>query len=343
MPVIHQARNLKTLLPFPLVLFQLAPVPPGQPLSPSLPQPSGMVLIPEGSFEMGCKDCKLQDALPLHTVQLSSFWMDATPVTNAAFRTFAEKTGYKTIAERPLLAKDYPDVPEDKLVPGSAVFSPPASVASLTNALVWWSYVPGASWFRPEGPASGIRKREDHPVVHVAYADADAYCQWADKRLPTEAEYEYAARGGLHGKRYAWGDDLKAGKRWLANIWQGKFPTHNAAEDGFKGTSPVRAFPANGYGLFDMGGNVWQWTSDWYRPDSYVQDAAKGTVRNPHGPITSHDPGEPGVPKRVQRGGSFLCSDHYCTRYLVGSRGKGAIDSAGSNVGFRCVKSATNS
>lgn len=334
--------NVKKLFVFSLIILLFSALPRAQSSVPSLHQPSDMILIAEGHFEMGCKDCELQDALPLHSVQLASFWIDTTPVTNAAFRIFTRHTGHRTIAERPLLAKDYPGVPDDKLIPGSAVFAPPAQVTSLANALSWWSYVPGAFWSQPEGPGSHIKKREDHPVVHVAYADAKAYCQWAGKRLPTEAEYEYAARGGLQGKRYAWGDDLKAGKRWAANIWQGKFPTQNTAEDGFKGTSPVRAFPANGYGLYDMGGNVWQWTADWYRPDTYAQDAAKGTVRNPQGPATSHDPFEPAVPKRVQRGGSFLCSDHYCTRYLVGSRGKGAIDSAGSNVGFRCVKSAKN-
>ncbi|HYX37596.1 MAG TPA: formylglycine-generating enzyme family protein [Oligoflexus sp.] len=298
-----------------------------------------MVLIPDGTFEMGCKDCKLEDALPLHPVSISSFWMDATPVTNASFRKFVQQTGYKTIAERPLQPKDYPGVPVDKLVSGSAVFSQPTQLASLANAMDWWSYVPGAAWHHPEGPSSGIRERMEHPAVHIAYADAEAYCQWADGRLPTEAEFEYAARGGLKGKRYAWGDELKPRGRWPANIWQGKFPTQNAAEDGYTQTSPVRAFPPNGYGLYDMGGNVWQWTADWYRPDTYAVDAVQGVVPNPRGPNSSQDPGEPGVPKRVQRGGSFLCSDHYCTRYLVGSRGKGAVDSAGSNIGFRCVKS----
>lgn len=330
-------RNIFKIIPLPLLLATFC----SASSAPQTSQSSDMVLIPEGRFAMGCKDCELPDALPLHSVQLSSFYMDATPVTNAAFRIFVKATSYKTIAERPLLAKDYPGVPEDKLLPGSAVFAAPALVTSLANALAWWRYVPGALWSRPEGPDSDVSTREDHPAVHIAYADAEAYCQWAGKRLPTEAEYEYAARGGLKGKRYAWGDDLKSGKRWMANIWQGKFPTQNAAQDGFQGTSPVRAFPANGYGLYDMGGNVWQWTSDWYRPDTYTQDAAKGSVRNPRGPATSHDPDEPGIAKRVQRGGSFLCSDHYCTRYLVGSRGKGAIDSAGSNVGFRCVKSTT--
>lgn len=302
---------------------------------------ANMIWIPEGQLEMGCKDCKLEDALPLHQVSLSGFWMDATPVTNAAFKIFVTKTGYKTIAERPLRPQDYPGVPTEKLVPGSAVFAPPERVTSLDDALVWWRYVPGASWFHPEGRDSQVEERWNHPVVHMAYADAEAYCQWAGKRLPTEAEFEYAARGGLQGKRYAWGDELKPKGRWPANIWQGKFPTENFLEDGFARSSPVQSFPPNGYGLYDMGGNVWQWTADWYRPDTYARHAAQGIVRNPKGPNTSFDPNEPNVPKRVQRGGSFLCSDRYCTRYLVGSRGKGAVESAGSNVGFRCVKSSS--
>lgn len=304
------------------------------------PEESDMVWIPAGRFEMGCKDCNLEDALPLHQVSLSGFWMDRTLVTNADFDSFVTKTAYKTIAERPLHAKDYPDVPVEKLVPGSAVFSPPARVPSLDNALVWWSYIPGAFWKHPEGTGSSIQDRMNHPAIHIAYADAEAYCHRAGKRLPTEAEFEYAARGGLHGKRYAWGDQLKPKGRWPANIWQGKFPVENLSEDGYSRSSPVRAFPPNGYGLYDMGGNVWQWTQDWYRPDTYSQHKAQGVVHNPRGPTASYDPSEAHVPKRVQRGGSFLCSDRYCTRYLVGSRGKGAPDSAGSNIGFRCVKSS---
>jgi formylglycine-generating enzyme required for sulfatase activity len=302
---------------------------------------SGMVWIPEGRFEMGCGNCQLSDALPLHRVDLSGFWMDQTPVTNREFKKFVRTTGYRTVAERPLQPKDYPDVPPDKLVSGSAVFAPPERVDSLDDALQWWRYVAGASWQHPEGPSTQIDERWDHPVVHIAYSDAAAYCAWAGKRLPTEAEYEYAARGGLKGKRYAWGDELKPGGRWPANIWQGKFPSENSLADGFARTSPVRSFPPNGYGLYDISGNVWHWTADWYRPDTYARDAAQGIVRNPQGPDSSLDPSEPNISKRVQRGGSFLCSDHYCTRYLVGSRGKGAVDSAGSNVGFRCVKSGS--
>lgn len=305
----------------------------------SLPAiPKGMVLIPGGIFEMGCKDCNLEDALPLHMVQISPFFMDVTPTTNAAYQDFANATKYLTIAERKPKPEDYPGVPLDKLVPGSGVFTPPQSVSDLAHPLDWWTYVPGARWQNPEGASSDVAKRMDHPAVHMAYPDAEAYCRWAGKRLPTEAEYEFAARGGLHGKKYAWGDDVKPKGKWRANIWQGKFPTKNTAGDGYVGTSPVRAFSPNGFGLYDMGGNVWQWTSSWYRADTYANEAKSGLARDPHGPDSSLDPREPGVVKRVQRGGSFLCSEQYCTRYLVGSRGKGDIDSAGSNVGFRCVK-----
>ncbi len=287
---------------------------------------------------MGCKDCKLQDALPLHPVEISSFWMDITPVTNAAFAKFVAATQYKSIAERKPNPKDYPDVPPEKLVPGSGVFQSPLSIDSLAHPLQWWVYMEGANWRQPEGPKSNIKSRTEYPVVHVAHPDAAAYCRWAGKRLPTEAEFEYAARGGLVGKRYAWGEQLKRDGKWMANIWQGTFPVQNSRDDGFEATSPVRSFPPNGYGLYDVGGNIWQWTSDWYRADTYAKAAASGISRNPKGPDSSEDPEEPKVPKYVQRGGSYLCSDRYCTRYLVGSRGKGAVDSSGSNIGFRCAR-----
>ena len=200
--------------------------------------------------------------------------------------------------------------------------------------------MPGASWQHPEGPDSNIMGREDHPVVHIAHTDAVAYASWAGKRLPTEAEYEFAARGGKLDQKYSWGNELKPNGMWVANIWQGEFPNHNTNDDGFVGTSPVKEFPPNDFGLYDMGGNVWQWCSDWYRHDYYQFVASQsGVIKNPIGPKTSVDPLEPGLQKRVQRGGSFLCSDQYCERYLVGSRGKGEINSASSNVGFRCAKS----
>ncbi len=304
------------------------------------PAPEGMIWVPGGVFWMGCKGCGLPNAEPVHLVELKSYWVDRHAVTNAEFARFVAATGYVTVAERPLNPKDYPSVPRDQLVAGSAVFSPPSRDLPQLRYVDWWRFVPGASWRHPEGPRSELRGREDHPVVHVAYEDAVAYAKWAGKRLPTEAEYEFAARGGLDRKRYAWGDELRPGGRWVANIFQGRFPVRNRAEDGYVGTSPVEAFPANGFGLYDMGGNVWQWTADWYRPDTYRRLAAvAGPARDPRGPEASYDPSEPRVPKRVIRGGSFLCTDQYCTRYLVGSRGKGDPASGASNLGFRLVRS----
>jgi sulfatase modifying factor 1 len=300
-------------------------------------QETGMIRIPKGTFHMGCKDCRTTDTLPVHLVSIDSFWIDETPVTNTAYARFAKASSYQTIAERSPLSKDFPDADPEQLVPGSIVFSPTSSNSSLLNPYAWWKYIRGANWQHPEGP--GSQSKADHPAVHIAWEDAKAYCQWQGKELPTEAEFEYAARGGLDGKRYTWGDELKPGGRWKANIWQGKFPTENKGEDGYKRTSPVKAFPPNGYGLYDMSGNIWQWCSDWYRPDSYVLAAkTKKPIKNPRGPADSFDEQEPGIAKRVQKGGSFLCSDEYCTRYLVGSRGKGAVDSSSSNVGFRCIR-----
>lgn len=304
------------------------------------PAPEGMVWVPGGTFWMGCDDCGMPDARPVHLVRVGGYWMDATPVTNAQFATFVRATGYKTVAERPLDPKDFPGVPAEKLVSGSAVFVPPAFRVSLDNPLQWWRYVPGANWRQPEGPGSSIQGRADHPVVHIAWEDAQAYLAWAGRRLPTEAEYEFAARGGLDRKRYAWGDELKPEGKWPANIWQGAFPMQDAGEDGHRRTSPVTAFPPNGFGLYDVGGNVWQWCADWYRPDTYAAARASAApVENPQGPARSFDPDEPGAAKRVVRGGSFLCSDRYCSRYLVGSRGKAEISSGGSNLGFRGVLS----
>lgn len=297
-----------------------------------------MVWIPGGTFQMGCADCNMPDAEPVHPVTVDGFWMDVTPVTNRQFQEFVTATAYLTIAERTPKAEDYPGVPLDKLVAGSACFSPPSGTVPLDNPFAWWTYQPGANWQHPEGPGTDVKGREDHPVVHIAWTDAVAYATWAGKRLPTEAEYEFAARGGPDQKRFAWGDELKPNGKWPANIWQGRFPSDDTGEDGYRSTSPVRAFPPNGFGLYDVSGNVWQWSADWYRPDYFSRLTGQGTVRNPKGPTDSFDPQEPGVPKRVQKGGSFLCSDQYCARYHVGSRGKGAVDSGGSNVGFRCVR-----
>ena len=303
------------------------------------PAPDGMAWIPGGTFWMGCEDCEMPDTTPLHLVEVAGFWIDRTPVTNAEFARFVERTGYLTIAERKPDPRDYPQVDPKNLVAGSAVFSPPSSDVPLDDITQWWRYVPGASWKHPEGPASTLEGRANHPVVQIAWEDAVAYAKWAGKRLPTEAEFEFAARGGKDRDRYAWGNELKPGGQWEANIWQGRFPSNNTSEDGYLRTSPVMAFPANGFGLYDVGGNVWQWCSDWYRPDYFATLAAGGIAVNPQGPADSFDPQEPGVPKRVQKSGSFLCSDRYCSRYLVGSRGRGAVDSGGSNTGFRCVKS----
>jgi formylglycine-generating enzyme required for sulfatase activity len=303
--------------------------------------PSGMVWIPGGEFSMGGEET-IPDARPVHRVYVDGFWMDRTEVTNAEFAAFVRATGYRTVAERTPRPEDVPGVPADKLVAGAVVFTPPNQPVPLDANERWWSYVQQASWRRPGGPTDRIAGRERYPVVQVAYEDAEAYATWAGKRLPTEAEFEFAARGGLAGRRYAWGDELRPGGRFMANTFQGRFPDDDSAEDGFRGLAPVASFPPNGYGLYDVAGNVWEWCSDWYRADTYAALAASGGVaRNPTGPATSDDPGEPGVPKHVHRGGSFLCSSTYCTRYLVGSRGKGEVSTSTNHLGFRCVRSAS--
>lgn len=296
-----------------------------------------MVLIQGGTFQMGSED--FPDAQPIHEVKVNSFYMDAHEVTNAQFAEFVQQTDYVTVAERPLDPQDFPGVDPSILVPGSAVFTAPKGVSDLQNHLQWWEYVPDANWRQPEGPESSIVGKEHHPVTQIAYQDAAAYAKWAGKRLPTEAEWEYAAKAGQHqNETYYWGEEKLEDGKWLANIYQGEFPTNNTKEDGFESTSPVKSFPANAYGLYDMEGNVWEWCSDYYRPDYYA-DSPK---ENPQGPENSHDPLEPGAVKRVQRGGSFLCNDAYCERYKAGSRGKGEVNSPTNNVGFRCVKDVEN-
>ncbi|TAH38192.1 MAG: formylglycine-generating enzyme family protein [Planctomycetota bacterium] len=309
-----------------------------------------MVWIPGGEFSMGsdaaCDGlCALpgltRDALPVHRVRVDGFWMDATEVTNGQYRKFVEATGYVTIAEQTPRAEDFPGAPPENLVAGSTVFTPTPGPVPLNNHYQWWRYQKGADWRQPEGPGSDLRGREQHPVVHIAYDDAVAYARWAGKRLPTEAEWEFAARGGLTGKIYAWGDEFRPGGKVMANTYQGAFPVQDTGEDGFAGIAPVAQFPANAYGLFDMAGNAWEWCSDWYRPDYYAQlAAAGGAARNPQGPVSSFDPAEPSERKRVHRGGSFLCTDQYCTRYMVGTRGKGEISTGASHLGFRCVLEA---
>jgi formylglycine-generating enzyme len=294
-----------------------------------------MVWIPGGHFSMGSDYEVFEDARPIHTVELEGFWMDETPVTNREFARFVKATGYVTVAERKPDPKDFPGAEPEALVPGSVVFSPPASDVQLDSVSKWWRYVPGASWKHPEGPESSIEGWEDHPAVHVSWDDAAAYAKWAGKRLPSEAEWEYAARSGLTQKPYVWGEEFRPGGKIMANTFQGRFPNRDLKEDGFARTSPVRRYPPNRFGLYDMAGNVWHWCADWYRPDYYAVSPRK----NPQGPPDSYDPDEPGIPKRVHRGGSFLCTDQYCSRYMPGGRGKGAVDTGTSHVGFRCVLS----
>jgi formylglycine-generating enzyme required for sulfatase activity len=295
-----------------------------------------MVWIPGGKFTMGSNDGQT-DEKPLHDVKVDGFWMDKTEVTNEQFARFVEETKYVTVAERPIDPKQFPGVPSAQLKPGSITFTPPPRVETLDDHMQWWSYTPGANWRHPEGPQSDIKGRGKHPVVQVCWEDAIAYAKWADKRLPTEAEWEYAARGGLDHNAFVWGREKVPDGKWMANIWQGAFPNENTGEDGFKGTAPVGSYLPNGYGLFDMAGNVWEWCADWYLPDYYTKSPRK----NPQGPDTSFDPNEPGVMKRVTRGGSFMCSDMYCKGYRPSARMKTSPDTGLANTGFRCVKSET--
>ncbi|MBM3457973.1 MAG: formylglycine-generating enzyme family protein [Armatimonadetes bacterium] len=295
-----------------------------------------MVWIPPGTFAMGSDYQPFSDARPIHPVVLDGFYMDVTPVTNLQFAKFVQTTGYKTVAERKPSPEEIPGAPPEALVPGAVVFTPPGQdVDTLGDYTQWWAYVEGASWLHPEGPDSNLQGRLDHPVVLMAYEDADAYARWAGKRLPTEAEWEYAARGGKTQQHFVWGNQFVGNGKQMANTFQGSFPARNLKTDGYERTSPVTAFPKNGFGLYDMAGNAWQWCSDFYRPDYYAHSPGK----NPQGPPDSHDPDEPGVVKRVQRGGSFLCTFQYCSRYMPGGRGKGAVDTGSSHVGFRCVVS----
>jgi len=300
---------------------------------PMPPDTNNMVWIPPGKFWMGAEDGQ-NDEKPVHEVDENGFWMDKTEVTNEEFEKFVRATRYVTVAERKPDPKDFPGVPLENLVAGSIVFTPPPGEVPLDNHYAWWSYVPGADWRHPQGPDSNIRGLEKHPVVQVCWDDAMAYCKWAGRRLPTEAEWEYASRGGLDRQAFSWGKDKVPDNKWQANIWQGQFPNENSLSDGFRGTAPVATFPPNKFGLYDMGGNVWEWCADWYRPDYYEQSAKQ----NPPGPGDSFDPNEPGVAKRVTRGGSFLCSELYCTGYRPSARMKTSPDTGLSHTGFRCVK-----
>jgi formylglycine-generating enzyme len=309
------------------------------------PAPEGMVWIPGGTAVLGDDEGR-PDERPAHSVTIDGFWMDATEVTNAAFKTFADATGYLTIAERTPKREDFTGqvadinaIPAENLVAGSICFNPKFDRRSLAkDQPLWplqvWQYVKGANWRHPDGPTSSIDDKLQHPVVHVAWEDAIAYCKWAHKRLPTEAEWEYAARGGQKAAIYPCGNELVHDGKWLANIWQGEFPETHEVKDGFRTTAPVASFPPNGYGLFDMAGNVWEWCNDFYRPDYY----RFAPLANPHGPSDSFDPLEPDSPKRVQRGGSFMCSDNYCRGYRITARMKQAPDSGTFHAGFRCVR-----
>lgn len=294
----------------------------------------GMTLIRGDLFRMG-SDSHYAEEAPSHRVSVDDFWIDDTPVTNRQFRAFVEATGHVTMAEIAPDPKDYPGALPHMLKAGSLVFTPPDYPVDTRDWSQWWSFRFRANWRRPYGPGSSIKGLDDHPVVHVAYRDAEAYAAWVGKALPTEAEWEFAARGGLDRKPYAWGDQKEPGGKIMANIWTGEFPNENSAKDGWAQSAPVKSFPANGYGLYDISGNVWEWTADWYRPDYYKDSPEK----NPQGPVDSYDPGEAGLPKKVMRGGSFLCSDNYCLGYQPGIRSRTTPDTALQHLGFRCVKS----
>jgi sulfatase modifying factor 1 len=309
------------------------------------PAPEGMVYIPAGDFLMGGKSEQADpDELPRREVHMDAFWMDATEVTNRDFQAFVEATGYRTVAERAIdwteMAKNLPvgtpKPPDSLLGAGSLVFQPTAGPVPLQDVSQWWQWTIGANWRQPEGPGSGIAARMDHPVVHIAWEDAIAYAKWANKRLPTEAEWEWAAMGGQADVKYPWGNESIEQAYDKANFWQGPFPYQNTEQDGYFGTAPVKSFPPNGYGLYEMAGNVWEWTADLYHFQAY-QLTEEG-VANPAGPTQSFDPQEPQMPKRSMRGGSFLCNDSYCSGYRVARRMKSSEDSGFSHTGFRCVR-----
>lgn len=301
-----------------------------------MPRPAAvtgrMKRLAGGRFRLG-SDIHYPEEAPARWAEVGPFRIDRHPVTNAEFAAFVAATGYLTVAERPLDPGDYPEADPDVLVPGSAVFTPPQRSPVAPDPANWWRYVPGACWRHPHGPGSGIEGLETHPVVHIAHDDAQAYAHWARKRLPTEAEWEFAARGGLDAKTYAWGDELAPGGKMMANYWQGPFPMHNLALDGYERTSPVGAFPPNGYGLYDMIGNVWEWTADDYRLP--LQESLKCCVPQP-------PPGHPPSPHpyKVLKGGSHLCAENYCQRYRPAARYPQTTDTSTSHIGFRCAADA---
>jgi sulfatase modifying factor 1 len=312
--------------------------------APGPPPDAGMVWVPGGTFLMG-SDRHYPEEAPAHRVTVDGFWMDRCAVTNADFRRFVDATGHVTVAERAPDPADYPRADPALLVPASAVFRKPGGPVDLRNPYNWWVNFPGASWRHPRGPQSSLKGLDDHPVVHVAWADVEAYAAWAGKELPSEAEWERAARGGLEDAEFAWGDELTPGGKHMANVWQGEFPLRNDLLDGYEYTAPVRSFPPNGWGLFEMTGNVWEWTVDWYQAHGAVTHACC-TVDNPRGgdreaSIEDADPAS--VPRRVMKGGSHLCAPNYCRRYRPAARMAQAVDTSTSHLGFRCVVRASAS
>lgn len=303
------------------------------------PPAKDMVWVPGGTFMMGSNDHYPEEA-PAHEVTVNGFWMDQYTVTNAHFSRFVEDTNYVTSAERCPNPKDYPGALPELLVPASVVFRRPGYKVSLSDHYQWWTYVAGASWRHPLGPGSSLKGLAKHPVVHVAFEDACAYATWAGKTLPTEAEWEFAARGGLEGAVYVWGDEFEPDGEVLANTWQGDFPNENLLTDGYEWTAPVGSFPPNGYGLYEMAGNVWEWTTDWYQQHSEIQQTCCASF-NPRGgdPDKSYDPRTPNVkiPRRVMKGGSYLCAPNYCQRYRPAARMAQAVDTSTCHLGFRCI------
>jgi len=302
----------------------------------------GLVRIPGATFLMG-SDRHYPEEGPAHKVTVDGFLIDAGPVTNREFGRFVRKTGYVTVAERAPDPADYPGARPELLAPFSTVFVPPRERVSLADPYTWWQPVRGADWRHPAGPGTSIRNLPDHPVVHVAWADALAYARWTGKEIPTEAEWELAARGGLDGAEFAWGDELNPDGRWMANTWQGEFPVQNTRDDGYERTSPVGAFPANGYGLYDMVGNVWEWTSDWYA--GHATDAPACCAGGPvvdarEQSIDRRDPAR--IPRKVMKGGSHLCAPNYCRRYRPAARMAQPVDTSTSHLGFRCVVRETS-
>lgn len=298
-----------------------------------------MARIPGGTFLMGSNDHYPEEA-PAHRVNVNGFWMDRCTVTNAEFQRFVDATGHVTLAERPANPDDYPEAKAEMLVPSSVMFAKAPHRVDLRDPYNWWVYVAGADWRHPRGPGSSLAGLWEHPVVHVAYEDAAAYAKWAGKELPTEAEWEFAARGGLDGAGFVWGDEFTPGGKHLANTWQGEFPWQNLRDDGFEWTAPVGSFPANGYGLFDMAGNVWQWTSDWYQDHRRIRKACC-TLDNPRGgeAASSIDPriSNVRIPRKVMKGGSYLCAPNYCRRYRPAARMPQPIDTSICHLGFRCI------